>query len=280
MHKNNVRQPWYPLQELYGLVFAYLGPPEKQPVLPRWDILENMEPGEKIFPSSTSGFKAGPDHPLEVLPCNWLQDFENIMDPFHVPILHVSHSGRGELFAPTFAIMPDVTFEYTELGVLYRAHRKLEDGHVLDRISVGMYPNVQSVPDGGSLRPGRSNHMIWRVPIDDTHVCHFSALRVPKDYEGRKRIGEEKLWAEMTEEEHQSFPMDYEAQVGQGPITLTSEENLATSDKGIAMLRRRLREQIEIVQNGGDPIGVTFDPSKSVCTVEAGNFYQQSPATA
>jgi len=29
------RQPWYPVEERYGLVFAYLGPLERQPVLPR-----------------------------------------------------------------------------------------------------------------------------------------------------------------------------------------------------------------------------------------------------
>jgi len=33
------RQPWYPLEERYGLVWAYLGPPEKKPVLPRYDAL-------------------------------------------------------------------------------------------------------------------------------------------------------------------------------------------------------------------------------------------------
>ena len=32
-----VRQPWYPVEERYGLVFAYLGPPDKKPVLPRYD---------------------------------------------------------------------------------------------------------------------------------------------------------------------------------------------------------------------------------------------------
>ena len=113
--------------------------------------------------------------------------------------------------------------------------------------------------------------------MDDTHVVHFSALRVPKDYNGRQRPGAEKLWAEMSEEEHQSFPMDYEAQAGQGPITLSSEEHLATSDKGIVMLRRRLREQIELVHNGGDPIGVSFDPARAVFKVEAVNFYQKTP---
>jgi phenylpropionate dioxygenase-like ring-hydroxylating dioxygenase large terminal subunit len=280
LHKDKVRQPWYPLEERYGLVFAYMGPPAKRPVLPRWDILENPGADEKIYASATSGFKAGPEAPLETLPCNWLQDYENIMDPFHVPILHMSHAGRGGIFDPKFAIMPKVTFEYAELGVQYSAHRTLEDGTLLDRVSVGMFPCVQSVPDGGSLKAGRSNHMIWRVPVDDTHVCHFAALRVPKDYEGRVRTGTEKLWAEMTEEEHQRFPMDYEAQVGQGPITLRSEEHLATSDKGIVMLRRLLKEQIRTVQAGGDPLGVSFDPAKALCRVAAGNFYRKAGTQA
>ena len=49
-----------------------------------------------------------------------------------------------------------------------------------------------------------------------------------------------KLWADLTEEEHQQFPGDWEAQVGQGPITFHSEEHLATSDQGVVMLRRLL----------------------------------------
>ncbi len=33
-----------------------------------------------------------------------------------------------------------------------------------------------------------------------------------------------KFWWDLTEQEHQQFPGDYEAQVGQGPATLHSEE--------------------------------------------------------
>ena len=38
-------------------------------------------------------------------------------------------------------------------------------------------------------------------------------------------------------------------------------ENLATSDTGITMLRRLLREQIKRVEDGLDPINVIRDPS-------------------
>ena len=66
------------------------------------------------------------------------------------------------------------------------------------------------------------------------------------------KISDTKTWSEMTMEEHQLYPTDYEAQKGQGPISLHSEEHLATSDRGVAMQRRLLEQNIKIVQQGGD----------------------------
>ena len=61
-------------------------------------------------------------------------------------------------------------------------------------------------------------------------------------------------------------------QVGQGAITLHSEERLAASDRGVVMFRRLLRQQIEAVQAGRDPLGVAFDTACATVQVEAGNF--------
>ena len=46
----------------------------------------------------------------------------------------------------------------------------------------------------------------------------------------------------------------------QGPISDRAKEHLGESDRGIIMLRKLLREQIQAVQNGGDPIGINMDP--------------------
>ncbi|MGH8259139.1 MAG: aromatic ring-hydroxylating dioxygenase subunit alpha, partial [Steroidobacteraceae bacterium] len=73
---------------------------------------------------------------------------------------------------------------------------------------------------------------------------------------------------------------DYEAQAGQGPISLHSEEHLVTSDRGIMMQRRMLMQQMEIVAKGGDPIGVAFDPASALVKVRSGNFYRAVQATA
>ena len=88
LFKDKVRQPWYPLQERYGLIFAYLGPAEKKPVLPRYECLEKMDDGEFVEADDSSIGGGGP----AVIPCNWLQHFENVVDPYHVPVLHGSFS--------------------------------------------------------------------------------------------------------------------------------------------------------------------------------------------
>lgn len=78
----------------------------------------------------------------------------------------------------------------------------------------------------------------------------------------------------MTEEERQRAPGDWEAQVGQGPITFHSEEHLASSDRGIAMLRRFFRKQLEIVARGGDPAGTTFEERNAMVKFKAGNYLE------
>ena len=77
-----------------------------------------------------------------------------------------------------------------------------------------------------------------------------------------------KRWEELSAAEHREFPGDYEAQTGQGAITLHSEEHLATSDKGIALLRRFMEKQLGIVAEGGDPAGVR----EQYVRFDAGNY--------
>jgi phenylpropionate dioxygenase-like ring-hydroxylating dioxygenase large terminal subunit len=271
LYKDKVRQPWYPVLELYGLVWAYMGPPEKKPILPRWDTLENFQPGEKIYVTGSS-FGAGGDETQEIVPCNWLQDWENIMDPFHIPILHTSFSGVQ--FVPEMGVMPQVTWDYAKTGMRYTAHRKLDDGREMDRVTLALFPHVRIVPSV-TLAPGAADSIGWVVPVDDTNFRLFHAMRVPESFEFRVPLGTRKKWSTMTEEEHQRFPGDWEAQTGQGPISFHSEENLATSDKGVVMLRRLMKQQIKLVEEGGDPLGVNFDPEKAVMKVEAGNFYKE-----
>ena len=77
----------------------------------------------------------------------------------------------------------------------------------------------------------------------------------------------------MSDDERWIMPGDWEIQKRQGPITLHSEEQLGSSDTGVSMLRRKLREQIHVVLDGGNPVGVFFEKSAPPLDIGAGNFY-------
>ena len=280
LRKDRIRQPWYPLQDRYGLVFAYMGPPSKKPVLPRWEVFEDLAPGESIYVHGYTGFGVGADDTIKVVPINWLQNYENIMDPFHVPILHTRHSAVQ--YTPEAGNLPQVSYEHTELGMNYVAQRKTRDGGIVERVTSTLMPNVVLVPDQQLDVTGPTKYIRWLVPVDDENHALIHAIRIPPGVDGRAHflkvsrplpLGTPKMWSEMTEDEHQRFPTDWEAMVSQGRITLHSEEHLAMSDKGVAMLRRLIKQQIKIVQDGGDPIGVGFDPT-ALYKVISGNYFR------
>lgn len=263
-----VRQPWYPVQERYGLVFGYLGPPERKPVLPRYDALEMLHDGEFIQADDTSIGSGGG----AIVPCNWLQHYENVVDPLHVPILHGAFSGPQ--FVPEMAVMPDVQFAVTPRGVKTTQVRTLEDGRGLRRITEAVLPTLRVVPSPRLERLQPVEAVGWVLPIDDTHFRIYVAGRVREAGElGRQRSRfNGKLWAELTEAEHQQFPGDWEAMVGQGPITLHSEEHLAGSDRGVNMIRQLLRRQLRAIERGEDPVGTAFSEDEAYVRLEAGNF--------
>ena len=277
LRRDRARQPWYPLEERYGLVFAYMGPPAKKPVLPRYDILETLEPGE-ILAHSVGGRGSTGDDSFAVVPYSWLHMCDNIMDPYHVYVLHSTFTDAQ--FHPDFAVMPKrVDFFQEEHGVFYSALRQMPDGREYERVSSYLLPNIMSVPPTFDLKESRSISISWVVPVDaDSYVqVMVERCRVSR-YDQPRRDPRGKSWGERTDAERRDWPDDFEAQAGQGPISLHSEEHLVSSDRGIALQRRLLAQQIERVQTGGDPLGVTFDPAQATVRVRSGNFYRAPKA--
>lgn len=266
------RQPWYPVQERYGLVWAYLGPPGKKPVLPRYECLERLEPGEFLEADDHSIGGGGP----RIIDCNWLQHYENLVDPFHVVILHSSFSGTQ--FVPEMAVMPQVEWDVAAHSVRVLSQRTLPDGRSFRRISEAGLPTLRVIPDPRVGRFGPVESLGWVLPIDDHQFRIYVAGRVREPgalHRMRSRPDGKRLWEELDEADHQRFPGDYEAMVSQGAIARHSEEHLATSDRGIVLLRRLLLQQVEIVQRGGDPAGVSFDADAPPVKFSAGNWIEE-----
>ncbi len=263
-----VRQPWYPVAECYGLVFAYLGPPEKRPVLPRYECLEALQPGEFVESDDSSIGSGG----IVIAPCNWLQHFENVVDPYHVPILHGAFSGPQ--FVEQMSAFPKVKFEYGRRGVKATSVRPRPDGKRFRRVTEAVVPTLRVVPNPRVAQYGMVESIGWTLPIDDTHYRIYVAGRVREKGELAKfkSLYNGKTWAELSPEEHQRFPGDTEAQVGQGAITFHSEEHLMSSDQGVSMLRILLQKQADIVAAGGDPVGVAYDEAGAYVKFDAGQF--------
>lgn len=267
--RDRIRQPWYPVQELYGLVWAYMGPPDRKPVLPRYECLEVLEEGEFLEADDNSIGGGGP----QVIPCNWLQHYENLVDPFHVVILHSSFSGTQ--FVEQMALMPKVTWDVQPHSIRTLSVRQLPDGTPFRRISEAGLPTVRVIPSPRVGRYGPVESLGWVLPIDDHHFRIYVVGRVREAGElarMRSRPDGKRLWESLSESEHQQYPGDYEAMVSQGPVARHSEEHLATTDRGIVMLRRLLQQQLEVVAQGGNPAGVSFDADAPPVRFSAGNF--------
>lgn len=284
--RHEIRQPWYPLLERHGLIFAYMGPPEKQPVFPRFSIEEDIGEGQKLVAyrrdSGPNGGGAMPPYPkLDGWnDYNWWQMFDNFMDAFHVVVLH--NRINGIQFEESLGIMPKVEFKYTGDGVCSIQHRDLGDGRIHQRVSQVILPNMNGTAGvtDDDLSPSGLN---WTVPVDDSSYVSFGYSRADDTADMLDKANTQlgllsdewgprhgRPFREWSLEDHQQWQTDYIAQKGQGDISLHSEEHLTGIDAGIGMMRRLFRKQAQAVQKGEDPIGVTFDEPYLV-RVRAGN---------
>ena len=272
-YKNKVRQPWYPVREYGGLVFAYMGPPTMIPEFPFYDILLRDGVELHAYRNNTRG---------EVAACNWLQIQENAVDPMHTFVLHSSNSGNQ--FTPAFATLPEIDFVETAISVRYVRNATLPNGNRFHRVGEVFVPNSRSLPSqtpqGDALLDEPGRFIGWWVPVDDTHTIGFHIEALPV-VDGER---EGSVWAEavpglsnsnvpppQSYEDTQRRPGDREAQVSQRPVAIHALEHLATSDMGIVKFRRLVRKAAEAVQRGEDPPGICRDPATAVIKVGAKN---------
>jgi len=172
--------------------------------------------------------------------------------------------------------IPEIWWKYSDAGdsILTYSKRVLEgSGDAWMRIEQGIIPNLLALPP--FFEDGASMTVTVFVPIDDTSCMPMDIARQPRNFRPQLASGdfgfgpEKKFWGQMTLEDHQRNPLDYEAQASQGKISCHSQEHLVLSDKGVSMHRRLFKKQCEIVAQGGDPVGVAFAEKDRVVKIEA-----------
>lgn len=241
----------YPVHEFAGLVFAYLGPPDRRPPFPVFDSY--AMPDDRLVPFSID------------MDCNWLQTFENHMDPVHTVFLHTRISEIQ--FADAFGALPHLDFVETPLGMMYVATRRHKE-HVWVRTVETIFPNlgqVSAVWEDAEREKlfTRVGITRWTVPVDDRrHIFigwrHFHPSTDLNGVGRESDVGRNKMdfagqVAGRTLREAQIEPGDYEAQCAQGPIAVHAAEHLGWTDRGITKLRRTLRDGMRALAGGVEP---------------------------
>lgn len=251
----------YPVEELGGLIFAYLGP-SPAPLLPRWDLL--------VWPDGLR------DIGRAVIPCNWLQIMENSVDPTHVEWLHGRHlnwsrSSRG-LAASRHYLRHHVKigFDRFRYGIIKR--RLLEGGSEADDDWQIGHPLL--FPLMVRVGAGQQHRLQIRVPIDDTHTLHFwYACYRPRPDQVTTRQTEIPIY-DVPWQDADGTPLtdfvdggDIMAWLSQGAIADRSREHLVASDAGIRLYRNMLLQELHRCEAGEDPLGVVRCSQENQCIV-------------
>ncbi|MPZ13844.1 MAG: Rieske 2Fe-2S domain-containing protein [Chloroflexi bacterium] len=262
MFKERIRITGYPVEELGGLIWAYLGE-APAPLLPRWDQFERPNTFRHI---------AG-----TMLPCNWLQCLENGGDPRHGAYLH------GHFYRYVIERMQAEGKEVTEEAIRFafendygfQEFRELR----VERFPYGQRKWVNHAPPGEEPRWLEHTIVVFPymrggqigVPVDDTHTWHIiymtytpkSSIDVPDPevvpYFEAPFADErgEPLFDYITAQDHMAW-------WSQGDITDRTKEHLAYTDMAVVGYRQLLKEQMDIVVEGGEPMNIFHDPASNV----------------
>jgi hypothetical protein len=123
------------------------------------------------------------------------------------------------------------------------------------RVADFILPNIHQFPpnaDPMALRNSinRPQATTWAVPLDDTHTMQIGYYRAPEGQEMRRGAGFGQD-ASRPYEDRQRVPGDYDAQVSiHGGVARHGLEHLATTDRGIIMMRSMIRRGIRAVAKG------------------------------
>jgi 5,5'-dehydrodivanillate O-demethylase len=282
---DKIKHPAYPCRDLGGLIFAYMGPPEKMPLLPNYEVLVR-DGGTRAMDVYLAGG-------------NFLQHVEGAIDTTHLSYLHATNWSRtkDKLFAMP---KPELTYTETDYGLWQKSiipnvtvHSRLGNTEGIMQtlytyfiLPAGFLRVQEHMPNSGLVQKVQS----WYVPADDTTTVRYQVGFSPPWPDGRPYE-----WSELRSEQpsaqndyfrdydhtdtisgipvdaHRTpiaaeisfIPQDMMANEEQGPIVDRTQENLGAHDKVVAAMRRMYFDAMDAVADGQDPKHVIRDSSRN-----------------
>lgn len=270
-----VRTTAYKTQEHGGVIWVYMGPPDREPPVPDYEWTRLPEENREVT--------------KVIEECNWLQALEGGLDTSHAPILHraITEKPRqpgipmGGPFVKGRA--PALEVDLTEYGYRYYGVRHLGDSEQYVRGYHFVMPWTQLRP-GGPNRDTQTNGHYW-VPIDDHETLvwnfyydyenkladqEFDAQDSgnsfghdidPKTFRAvRNRSNDWMIDRDI--QKHDTFTgilgvntQDRAIQELMGTIVDRSKEHLGPADRAIITMRQVLQNAVKTVADGGDAPG-------------------------
>jgi 5,5'-dehydrodivanillate O-demethylase len=260
----------YPTREYMGLVFAYFGegaPPAFPPYPMPWaeGIVENQAP--------------------PVVPCNYLQCFENSMDEVHVAFVHKiggSHSGIYDL--------PEIAAEETDWGMIRYGRRGNEERislHYMPNCTRVIVPPMAGLDGAGGWRelylaftPVDDENNMWfitnLVGVTGEQVAPYQAAR-RRYLERQKAAGSSLDLAQDVMDGRLRFAdidhpdrvrvQDFAVQAGQGRVADRANERLGKSDTAIILWRKIMEREFRAIEEGRPAKQWTPAPTEVVPTL-------------
>jgi phenylpropionate dioxygenase-like ring-hydroxylating dioxygenase large terminal subunit len=261
----------YPVKEQGGLLFAYLGSEAKEPPpLPRYSCLVDRGGQRQIEPTRYCEY-------------NWFNFYENSADPSHICILH-RNTGYGEQsWGDQFFSYHDMpAFDYLEtdygMKLVMTKPGPTPGTEFVDTMSLA-FPSIIQVGDTEFVHAredavklmtegSQCEHVLFLTPNDDEHFTIFTVNYYtgsdPKFFERLQEMRRTEVPKQEVKEYDRRKYMPFKGNVRQEDIMSQStqgvlgerDEQLATSDRGVIIFRRLVREAIATALKGGRPKGV------------------------
>jgi phthalate 4,5-dioxygenase oxygenase subunit len=258
----------YPVQEQGGLIFAYLGPDQDNPPpLPKYKALADSA-GQRSLEAT------------RVYDYNWFNFIENGADPVHFSTLHRADPNDGTWRSWFFNHKDIPHFDAVEtpygMKVVSRKRGPTADTEYIDEKSFAL-PSILQIGDTEfthfrqpreALSAGSHNaHIMFVTPNDD----HSFTLFTVNHYTGcdpeffQKLSPSRKIEAEAGKKPYdQRKYSPFRGNVrtediacqGTQPMLDRRKEQLATSDKGVILIRKIILNAIRSVQENHRPKGV------------------------
>ena len=245
--KERIKGRTFPVREAGGLLWAYLGPKDKEPAFPTYPFMDQAD-AHRI-------------NAVAVANCNYVQVIEGLVDSSHLTVLHASGlaktNGADLDFAKKtthmqFDASPLIEADETDFGFHYVAIRPAGNKRMA-RVASFIAPCFVANPNGD----------LWFavVPVNDER-CNFYHVWWNAD----KRIGEEPLRAQQL------------AFVGLDEPTLAKYGmTAATCDGPAAMNWANGYRQDRKLQREGHFTGLdSFTQEDAACSISSGALRDRS----